>query len=45
VTKDKDELAAERRQRVLAGITEDNYRAARAATGLFDNFIEYVRET
>lgn len=42
VTRKKDELPAERRSRVLEGINDENYRAAREAKSLFDNFIDYV---
>ena len=45
VTEGKDDqLAADRIQRVLDGITEENFAAACEAKTLFDNFIEYVRE-
>jgi GMP synthase (glutamine-hydrolysing) len=37
------ELADDRIQQVLDGITEDNYAAACEAKTLFDNFTEYVR--
>ena len=40
----KDQLADERIERVLADITEENYRAACEAKRLFDNFTEYVRD-
>lgn len=43
VTRGKD-LPDERIQRVLDGITEENYAKACEAKGLFDNFTEYVRE-
>ncbi|MFC7074904.1 type 1 glutamine amidotransferase [Haloarcula halophila] len=43
VTSGKDELADERVQRVIDGITEENYRAACEAKQLFENFTEYVR--
>jgi GMP synthase (glutamine-hydrolysing) len=39
-----DELSDERIQRVLDGITADNYAAACEAKALFDNFLEYVDE-
>ncbi|GGN99568.1 type 1 glutamine amidotransferase [Haloarcula pellucida] len=42
VTKGKD-LPDERIQRVLDGITEENYRAACEAKQVFDNFTDYVR--
>jgi len=42
VTSGKD-LPDERIERVLAGINEENYRAACEAKQLFDNFTEYVR--
>jgi GMP synthase (glutamine-hydrolysing) len=38
------ELADERMERVLAGINEQNYRAACEAKLVFENFCEYVRE-
>ena len=45
VTKGKDEvLSAERIDRVLDGITEENYQAACEAKQLFDNFTRYVRD-
>jgi GMP synthase (glutamine-hydrolysing) len=43
VTEGKD-LPDERIESVLAGITEENYRAACEAKQLFDNFTDYVRE-
>jgi GMP synthase (glutamine-hydrolysing) len=43
VTEGKD-LAPERAERVLAGITEANYRRACEAKQLFENFTAYVRE-
>ena len=43
VTSGKD-LSEERIEAVLAGITEENYRAACEAKRLFDNFTDYVRE-
>jgi GMP synthase (glutamine-hydrolysing) len=43
VTEGKD-LPEERIERVLAGINEENYRAACEAKQLFDNFTDYVRE-
>ena len=43
VTAEKD-LSAERIERVLDGINEENYRAACEAKQLFDNFTEYVRD-
>jgi len=45
VTEGKDDqLSAERIQRVLDGVTEENFAAACEAKTLFDNFTEYVRE-
>jgi GMP synthase (glutamine-hydrolysing) len=44
VTRGKDELPDERIQRVLDGITIENYEAACEARRLFDNFLTYVRE-
>jgi GMP synthase (glutamine-hydrolysing) len=45
VTEGKDDqLADERIQRVLDGITAENYDAACEAKRLFDNFTEYVRD-
>ncbi|MFW6017967.1 MAG: type 1 glutamine amidotransferase [Halapricum sp.] len=41
VTKEKD-LDQERIDGVLEGITDENYRAAREATQLFDNFLAFV---
>ncbi len=43
LTRRKD-LDEERRDEVLAGITEDNYAAACEAKLVFENFIEYVDE-
>lgn len=43
VTNGKDELSDDRRRRVLDGINDENYTAAREATLVFDNFLEYVR--
>lgn len=43
VTRGKD-LPDERIQRVLDGITEENYAKACEAKGLFENFTEHVRE-
>ena len=40
----RKELTDERRDRVLASITEENYRAACEAKLVFENFLEYVRE-
>ena len=46
VTKGKDDhLSDERIERVLDGITEENYRAACEAKRLFQNFTDYVRTT
>ncbi len=45
VAEGKDELAADRVQQVLDGITEDNYAAACEAKQLFDNFLTFVAET
>ena len=42
VTTGKDELDDETTQDVLAGITQRNYRSAREATKLFDNFLSFV---
>jgi GMP synthase (glutamine-hydrolysing) len=39
-----DQLPPARIERVLDGITAENYDAAREATLVFDNFLEYVRE-
>ncbi len=39
-----DQLAEERIQRVLNGITQSNYEAACEAKQLFDNFLAYVAE-
>jgi len=44
VTRGKDELADERVERVLDGITEANYREACEAKTLFENFCAYARE-
>ena len=45
VTRRKDgELPVERIQSVLDGVTRENYAAAREATCVFDNFVEYVSE-
>ncbi|WP_324758589.1 type 1 glutamine amidotransferase [Haloarcula sp. GH36] len=44
VTEAKDELSDERIATVLAGITDENYRAACEAKQLFDNFLGYVAE-
>ncbi|WP_299237445.1 type 1 glutamine amidotransferase [Natronomonas sp.] len=45
VTKGKrDQLPDARIEAVLEGIDEENYRAAREAKRLFDNFLEYVSE-
>jgi len=45
VTRGKaDQLADERIRRVLDGITVANYEAAREASRLFGNFLDYVRE-
>ncbi len=45
VTRGKDDqLSAERIASVLADVTEENYRAAREATRLFDNFLAYTRD-
>jgi GMP synthase (glutamine-hydrolysing) len=44
VTKGKDQLPAERRESVLAGIDEDNYAAACETKALFENFTGFVRE-
>jgi GMP synthase (glutamine-hydrolysing) len=38
----EDALSDARIESVLAGITEENYRAAREATRVFDNFVGYV---
>ena len=38
------EIDPERKQRVLDGITEENYRRACEAKGVFGNFVDYVRE-
>ena len=38
------ELSADRLQEVHDGITDENYAAAREATRLFDNFLDYVTE-
>ncbi|MEF8906455.1 MAG: type 1 glutamine amidotransferase [Haloarculaceae archaeon] len=44
VTRGKDDqLTDERIERVLAGITPENYRAACEAKRLFENFVGYVR--
>jgi len=43
LTRSKD-LEPEREERVLAGITDRNYRRACEAKQVFDNFTEYVRE-
>lgn len=43
VTNGKDELSGERRQRVLSGITDENYAAASEAKLVFDNFVRHVR--
>jgi GMP synthase (glutamine-hydrolysing) len=40
-----DQLSAERIEDVLAGIHASNYEAACEAKQLFDNFLDYVRET
>jgi GMP synthase (glutamine-hydrolysing) len=45
VTRDKDDLADDRVECVLAGITPETYAAAREATRLFDNFLAFVVET
>jgi GMP synthase (glutamine-hydrolysing) len=44
VTRGKDELDDDRKQRVLDGITEANYAAACEAKTLFENFTQFVRE-
>jgi len=43
IAREKD-LAAERTERVLAGITPENYAAACEAKQLFDNFVDIVAE-
>jgi GMP synthase (glutamine-hydrolysing) len=43
VTEGKDELRDDRKQAVLAGITDENYAAACETKALFENFTEYVR--
>ncbi|WP_247008382.1 type 1 glutamine amidotransferase [Halorientalis litorea] len=43
VTRGKDELPDERIQRVLDGITAENYAAACEVKQLFDNFLGFVR--
>jgi GMP synthase (glutamine-hydrolysing) len=43
VTKGK-ELADDRMDEVLSGITEENYRAACEAKLVFENFCDFVRE-
>jgi GMP synthase (glutamine-hydrolysing) len=45
VTKGKDQLPDERIQRVVDGITPENFAAACEAKQLFENFTDYVRET
>lgn len=45
VTKGKDELGDDRIQRVLDGITDENYAKACEAKQLFDNFLAYARST
>jgi GMP synthase (glutamine-hydrolysing) len=40
----RDQLPDERIRSVLDGIHEDNYRAARRTSRLFDNFVDYVVE-
>lgn len=40
----RKELSDERRDRVLASITDENYRAACEAKRVFENFLEYVHE-
>lgn len=42
VTEGKDELSAAKRQAVLDGITEDQYRASCEAKIVFDNFVDEV---
>jgi GMP synthase (glutamine-hydrolysing) len=44
VTRDKDELPGETRRRVLDGIDDAGYAAAREATAVFDDFLAYVRD-
>jgi GMP synthase (glutamine-hydrolysing) len=44
VTKGKDELPAEKRDAVLAGIDADNYAAACETKTVFENFARFVRE-
>jgi len=44
VTRGKDELPAEKREAVLAGIDADNYAAACETKTLFENFTQFVRE-
>ncbi len=45
ITRAKDELAERRKQRVLAGITEEAYAEAQTATRVFENFVERVVAT
>ncbi|WP_256295886.1 type 1 glutamine amidotransferase [Haloarchaeobius salinus] len=42
VTEGKDELSDERKDRVVAGITDENYAKACEAKTLFDNFLQYA---
>ncbi|WP_440988259.1 type 1 glutamine amidotransferase [Haloarchaeobius baliensis] len=42
VTQGKDELSDERRERVVDGITDENYAKACEAKALFDNFCRYA---
>ncbi|MFB6119766.1 MAG: type 1 glutamine amidotransferase [Halobacteriaceae archaeon] len=44
VTRGKGELADERMESVLDGITEENYRAACEAKTVFENFCDFARE-
>lgn len=43
ITRGKDELTEETRQRVLDDINDDNYAAACETKAVFDNFVAYVR--
>ncbi|MXR50738.1 hypothetical protein GRX03_03845 [Halovenus sp. WSH3] len=43
ITEGKEQLSEQRRERILDGITEENYAAACRTKALFENFTQFVR--